>query len=205
MTNEEKELASEPPVPPSLEMPTLLESLPPTDPSVLKVLEDARRGDIHFAMIGRVAARWAYLEAVIDTWLASFADVEVEVGICFTAQMIGPRPRIDAFIALVRYLGADKRWNDILDQFAKDLHGLAEQRNRAVHDVWIIEPTGPHRIEATARRKVRNLKILEPTSKLIALINNIDELCWRFDDKIASPIFSELHTLPEISRPIQGL
>jgi hypothetical protein len=114
--------------------------------------------------------------------------------------MIGPRPRIDAFIALVRQLGAAKSWNDILEKFAKDAQGLAEQRNRAIHDVWQMDdPTYPQRLEATAKRAARLLKVHVPTKELIALADKIDALRARFDDDIANKSFNELHASPDKS------
>jgi hypothetical protein len=179
---------------PHVEMPTLLETLPRSDPAVLKAVDDARLGNIHFAVIGRIAALWAYFEAVVDTWLHAFAGLEPSIGVCFTAQMIGPRPRVDAFIAIVRQLGAAAHWNDELEKFAKEVTGLAEQRNRAIHDVWQMDnPKEPQRLEATARRKVRLLKIHVPTKDLIMLADNIDKLCEKFDEEIASKIFNELN------------
>jgi hypothetical protein len=157
-----------------VEMPTLLESLPPTDPATLKGMSDARFANIHFAVIGRIAALWSYFEAVMDNWLLEFAQIDAKVGVCFTSQMMGSRPRIDAFIALVRYLGADKSWNANLEQLAKDVQVLSEQRNRAIHEVWRTDdPENPRRLEATARRSVRVLEIHHPTGELISLAENI--------------------------------
>jgi hypothetical protein len=173
--------------------PTLLSELPPTDPAILKAFEDKWARDRHYAAIGGVAATWAYFEAIIDTWLVAFADVDAAVGVCFTAQMIGPRPRIDALIALVRYLGIAQRWNKRLEQFAKDAQGLAELRNRAVHDVWdMTEPTRPIRQEATARRALRIVQIHVPTQELFSLAQNIETLRARFEEEIASPMFDAL-------------
>ena len=50
-------------------IPTLLGSPPSTDPQILKAIADARLSNIHFAVIGRIAALWSYLESVIDRWL----------------------------------------------------------------------------------------------------------------------------------------
>jgi hypothetical protein len=176
---------------------SLLESLPPTDPAVLKTIEDARRGNIHFAAIGRVAALWAHFEALIDAWLMTFSGLEEEISVCFTGQMLGSRPRVDAFIALVRQLGADRKWVGVLEAFAKDVQGLQEQRNRAIHDVWQMTDTErPQRREASARRVVRILSIHVPTRELIALAGNIDKLRERFD-AIAQEILSGLSASPD--------
>jgi hypothetical protein len=164
----------------------------------LKAMANMRLGNLHFAVIGRIAALWAHFESVIDSRLFAFANLKPETGVCFTGQMIGIRPRVDAFIALVRQLGADKRWNPALEKFASDARGLAEQRNRAVHDVWQMDdPAQPQRLEATARRKVRLEKIHVPTEELIALADSIDNLITRFVDEIAGGIFDELRASPD--------
>jgi hypothetical protein len=130
--------------------------------------------DTHYAAIGRVAAQWAEFEALVDGWALLFAGVTTEVGVCFTGQMIGPRPRLDAFIALARHFCPKSKHLKPLEDFAKDIVGLAEQRNRAVHDVWeLTDPQQPQRYEATAKKTVRVLKIHVPTSKLLRLVENI--------------------------------
>src|SRR6476660_4636024 len=105
---------------------------------------------VHFAAIGSVAAAWADFEMALDTFLAAAAEVTDEVAVCFTAQMIGFRQRIDAFIALVRYRGARKRWNDALEKFARRGQSVAVRRNRVIHDVWIVDKDHdmPLRLEA---------------------------------------------------------
>src|SRR5215207_91035 len=104
---------------------------PQPDPKIVAVVTDRNVGDTHYAAIGRVAAGWAYFEAVIDTWLHQFAGLRPEVGVCFTGQMIGPGPRINAFIALVLHLGAHDRWVKPLNQFAERARLLGDKRNRA--------------------------------------------------------------------------
>jgi hypothetical protein len=158
-------------------------SLPETDPSVLQAITDAKISNAHYSAIGQVAANWAFLEIVIDSWLWALIDRPPLLGVCLTAQMLGSRPRVDAFIALVRQLGARKNWNDDLEALAKDIVGLSEQRNRAVHDIWDMrEPTQPIRREASARRTVRLINIHVPTDELLALGENIKALAVRFDN-----------------------
>jgi hypothetical protein len=179
----------------------LLESMPPTDPAVLKAFADDRARNLHYSAIGQVAACWSYFEAVIDTWLMAFADVAPRIGVCFTSQMLGSRPRIDAFIALVRCLGAHEKWPKVLEAFAKDVQGLSEQRNRAVHDVWdLSESSMPHRFEASAKRRLRIAKIHVPTESLLRLARHIEALRERLDD-LGSEIFTELRASRDTTPP----
>ncbi len=150
-------------------------------------------------MIGRVAAAWARFEVSIDLWLCDFAEVSYKVGTCFTAQLIGPRPRMEAFIAIVRYFGADDSWNKSLEGIAKDVQALAEQRNRAVHDVWeLSDASSPLRLEKTARRKVKMLAIHVPTKELIDLETNIIRLDERFH-LMAGRLYHQLRSSPDKS------
>jgi hypothetical protein len=183
------------------QMTTVLGSLPPTDPAILKAFRNGRLVHQHYAAIGQVAALWAYFESVVDFWLVTFAGLEPEVGVCFTAQMSGTRGRINGFIALVRHLGAGERWDKQLTTLADDTRGLADQRNRAVHDVWdLSEAESPQRREASAQRRVRILKIHVSTEDIRRLAGQIDALRRRFDD-VADNIFTEIHTSPGIPPP----
>ena len=179
-----------------------ISNIPLTDPAITKAFKDNRSRNAHYSAIGQVAANWAYFEGVIDTWLAIFADVETEVGVCFTGQMIGPNPRLNAFIALVRHRGAKRKWNKQLEQLALDVTKLAEQRNRAVHDVWdLSEAEDPRRLEVTARKTVRVVHVHVPTEDLRRLAKYIDALRQKFDD-IAEGIFNEMHLSPHTSPDI---
>jgi hypothetical protein len=155
----------------------------------------------HFSAIGTVAGWWAYFEFVLDLWLWDFAGVTDEVGVCFTGQMLGARPRLDAFIALARHRGCKSRWDKIFDDFAKNATGLSEQRNRAVHDVWdVSDASHPQRHEATARRKVRLEKINFSTSDIVGLSQNIIALIQKFED-IAEKIRAEISPSLGTSEP----
>lgn len=177
--------------------PSLLAQMPSTDPAILEKNLQQRALHNHYSSIGYVASQWAHLEAEIDWWLWTIAEIEPETGACFTSQMFGARPRADAFIALVKHLSiSEEKWEKALAKFAKDVMSLGEQRNRAVHDIWDMgDPFNPQRVEVSARKKLRYLSISEPTEKLITLAQHIGELTRRFDEEIAGPIDDELRAL----------
>jgi hypothetical protein len=130
---------------------------------------------------------------VCDRWLLEvIAGISTEIGVCFTSQMLGPRGRVDCFIALVRLKGAPKRLNKTLESFAEDVRNLGECRNRAIHDVWKLDDASkPHRIEMTARRSPRTLQIHVPTRELLDLEVHIAELEAKLHE-IASEIWKEI-------------
>lgn len=175
---------------------TLLEKIPPTPEHVLKGMEDSRVASAHYSAIGQVAAQWGYFETIIDTWLMHLAGMKPEIAVCFTSQMMGPRPRVNAFIALARYLNPDKKWIAPLEQFAKEVTAVAERRNRVIHDMWHMEdPSQPMRLEASAVKSLRLKFVEHPTTDLIALIVSIVTLTASLDD-MASTIFTEIHSRP---------
>jgi hypothetical protein len=164
-------------------------------------MESARLGQIHYAAIGRVAAAWSRFEVSVDLWLTDFAGVPDEIGICFTGQLLGSRPRMEAFFAMARHFGADKSWNVPFENLAKDVQGLSEQRNRAVHDVWeLSDAATPLRVERTAKRKVRKLAIHVPTKELLGLEANIIQLDRRFN-VMATQLYHQLRASPYTAPP----
>lgn len=179
--NEKSPLPFVPPQWPDI--PSLLSSTPQTDPAVLQAFTDDRLRAAHYSALGQVVAAWANFESLLDFWLMVFAKLEEGVGVCFTSQISGSGPRIDGFIALVRYLGAANKWLTNLEKFANDARGLSLQRNRAVHDVWDMHlPSSPLRFEVSAKRAVRVVQIHVPTEELLHLVENIETLRERFED-----------------------
>jgi hypothetical protein len=179
----EGSMAEEPkkPIVPHTDTPTSFESLPATDPAVLREMESARLGQIHYAAIGRVAAAWSRFEFHLDGWNMTLADLPDGIGACFTAQVLGSRGRVDCFIALVRHLGASGKWNTQLEEFATEVVKLGEQRNRAVHDIWQLDnPSEPHRLEVSAKRSVRIAILHVPTRWLLDLEAKIIAIDARF-------------------------
>jgi hypothetical protein len=153
------------------------------DPSKLTAeeVEDLARLQ-HFAAIGYVAGNWGYFEAVVDTWSLSIAGIKPQPGVCFTSQIAGAARKLDAFIALLGLVRPEHGRGKDIDAFCKDAMGLAEQRNRIVHDHWdTSDILSPKRLEATARRKLKLEKINVPTSDILDLAIKISDLTHRFE------------------------
>jgi hypothetical protein len=148
----------------------------------------------HYAAIGRVASEWAAFETTIDSRAIALAGLSPELAVCFTAQIAGWTRKLDAYISIARLCGMVKAQSK-LNIFAKDTQGLAEQRNRIVHDPW-VGTTRPHRLEATARKKLRLEFIEMPTAEVSAFASKITEHINRLDD-LADEILAEIKTLRE--------
>jgi hypothetical protein len=183
------------------------EESPPLGEVFAEAFKDAddRITDLHYSAIGRVAASWAYFEAVIDTMTAHLMDVTVEIGTCVLSQAPGLR-RLDAFIALAKYRNAKVKDIGKLDEIAKRAAVLGQRRNRALHDVWdLSNPEEPLRREATARRKLRFMSIPVSTQELLDVVKDIYDMSWQFLD-IAGAIFNQIHSMPEatgVRRPFE--
>ena len=158
--------------------------------------------EAHYAAIGRVATSWGYFEAQIDNWSHHFAGVEPDIGVCFTSQILGPRGKIDALMALIRLNDLSEKDEKVLKAFQGKIIGLAEQRNRTVHDWWPLnDPHSPQRLEATARGKLKLEMVSMSTADVAHLSENIEKLHSEMDE-LVSAIFSRIH-IKSRARPQQ--
>jgi hypothetical protein len=180
--------------------PSLLDSVPPTPPEVLKRIGESQKEQQHYAAVGRVAAAWSYFEAVIDTEAINLADIEGRIGVCFTAQVAGSARKLDAYISLARELhDLPSKLIEDFDKFAKKTAGLSERRNRHVHDVWFFDhPNPPKRLEATARKLLRLEFIPAPVEKILELARDITSHAEEFDALIER-VKAAPRALPETS------
>lgn len=134
----------------------------------------AEASRLYLALIGAVAAAWSQFEATIDTHILGIGRIPVNAGRCLTAQLIGPASRMSTYIALARLHGADKFAAE-LEDFANETTRLAEQRNRIIHDPWSRKEKGTlHRLETTARRKLRHEHIPVSLTALNNLVRRIE-------------------------------
>ena len=105
---------------------TLLGNIPPTDPAIIDAIMAKWEFNKHYSTIGQVAAAWAYFEAFLDTWTGNLLDRPFAMTACLSSQMMGSRPKLDAFISLAKVLGCDPKWDDKLEKFAKKAVGKSE-------------------------------------------------------------------------------
>ena len=178
---------------------SLLGSMPPTDPAILREMEERRTERLHYAAIGRVAAAWAYFETIIDSSSIQLAGLLEDTGICFTANIMGVGRKLDTFIALARLNGISKKLTADLHKFAEDARGLGTQRDRVAHDAWFFpHPDSPYRLEITAVKLARIEQVPVTTQELLQLSEKIDALPPRFAGLLAQ-LHIERHPLPDTS------
>jgi hypothetical protein len=126
----------------------------------------------HFSVIGLVASEWASFEMALDAATIKLSKLDRNFALCLTSQVIGSGRKVDALISVAKLLGASQIGDD-LEKFAKETQTLAERRNRAIHDPWIITNAAHRRFEISARRKLKFESKEVGTEELIELVEHI--------------------------------
>jgi hypothetical protein len=158
--------------------------------------QDSEAAEKHYAAIGRVAAAWAEFEYITDVLSVRLARAPENEGACLTAQIAGSARKLDAYISLARERGASKKTIKDLCDFAKDTTGLQEQRNRIVHDQWMVYPSGfARRLEITARKKLIAEFIPHQTETVTQFMAKIREHISRLED-LDAHVLADMQALP---------
>jgi hypothetical protein len=154
-----------------------------------------------YAAVGAVASAWAFLEGQIDLAAIRLAGLSnSNLGLCFTAQVIGSARKLDAYIAVAKERGSAK-FSSRLEAFVRSTSALAERRNRIVHDMWIVRsPDMIGRYEITARRKLRSVVVSVTAADVLRCFSDICDQLEAFRD-LDAQIRAEVGTLPGTSLP----
>ena len=157
-------------------------------PTPLKIWAEEvekRRNELttdHYAAIGRVATEWSFFERMIDDACIALADTSPKVGVCFTANLLGYRAKLQAFISLVKHLGVISLNKELTD-FFQCTQRLASRRNRVVHDPWSLEdPERPMRREASAEQKLKLLDEEMSTEEVLGVVDQIIKHQKKFEE-----------------------
>jgi hypothetical protein len=93
--------------------------------------------------IGRIAARWAHVEHILDQifWKLSGAPDEI-TGSCITSRINGYRPRFEIIAALIKRRGLSGSEESALlaclNCSHAQINNLADKRNRYIHGAWYL-------------------------------------------------------------------
>jgi hypothetical protein len=111
----------------------------------------------HSACIGLAVMSWADLEFEIDFTIWDLMDCPQALSACLTAQLISPIPKLNALQSLVRLYQFGGDLEERLSQFAGNIGGLVDQRNRIIHDKRIYDPAtlSVRRINVTAKTRLK--------------------------------------------------
>jgi hypothetical protein len=155
-----------------------------------------------FALSGRVADGWAMFEFHLDRTLWRIAAVNDAAGACITAQMLSVHGRLRALRSLVALAGGTRHLIKEINKIAAASEGLAEQRNRLVHDPWMMNVTkrtvGKMRITARGKLDFRYVPVTD--TEVSAVLKNIDAHTKRFFE-FERRLWAELGPLLETQEP----
>jgi hypothetical protein len=148
-----------------------------------------------YTYVGKIAIEWANLEAAID-WEIWTLCGHPNLIACLTAQMIGPSPRLQALIAICAEKKLELKTLENLEEFKRHAQGVADQRNRFVHDSWHViasELTGrkTFKKEVTARGRLKIASEEITPEQFERIIFKIRRLTDIFENSIRSDIISQ--------------
>ncbi|MFX4223671.1 MAG: hypothetical protein ACMVO3_23440 [Thalassobaculum sp.] len=94
-------------------------------------------------MVGQICAGWASLELSVDTEIWQLSGMkQAPLAACVTNELTSIHTKIRALLSLCRVWGIDKKVIKDLSSFSQRLYSIAEKRNRAVHDPWVVTEDG---------------------------------------------------------------
>jgi hypothetical protein len=91
-----------------------------------------------YALIGQITMRWSFIEEFLDICIGTLADTNPAITACITAQMMGHGPRCLTIKALAHWRGLSEI-EKATDGLQNALYEASERRNRAIHDLLLIE------------------------------------------------------------------
>ena len=152
----------------------------------------------HYSAIGRVAASWAALDAMVSSAIWQIGEIPDEIGACITSQIFTFDGKMKALISILeRRQNFDKTIKE-LNKFHVKIRKILEFRNRVLHDAWIydINTNKPHRLQITADKKPVLEYIPAPTEELIANANKTSDFVDEFNS-IILPAIERFPPLPK--------
>lgn len=154
-----------------------------------------------FGLSGRVADGWAIFEHHVDRTIWRMAALNDGAGACITAQIFSLFSRLRALKALVELAGGSKELVDELNSIAGRSDPLGEERNRIVHDPWMMNLTKRTmgKLRITAKNKLHFDYIPVPLAEIESLLSKIKSHQERFS-KFEDRLWAELAPLIDKSR-----
>ena len=158
--------------------------------------------DDHIVLIGRVAETWAQFEFHVDQAIWSLVNAEQQLLACITSQFLSMHPRMRAYIAICSIHGLSKQTITKLNKFSGRISGLADKRNRAVHDPRYRRNSDGKicRLEITARPTVQFDFLPEDKEDLKTTIRQITKAVHEFIG-LHVEVIDEIQAIPPEDRP----
>jgi len=132
--------------------------------------------------IAWVATSWAKLEHAVNEAIWKLACMDDADGACITSQIPTISGRFRALIALVERNHGTEETLKKLKKFAVKVEGLGRQRNRIIHDPWMIDQTDESfgRLEVTADKKLVFEVRPQTPAEVLAIADAIREATEEF-------------------------
>jgi hypothetical protein len=141
--------------------------------------------DDHYSAIGRVAASWAALEAMVCSAIWQIGEIQDDIGACMTSQIFTFDGKIKALLSILEVRGGLNKTISQINKFHEAARDVATFRNRTLHDPWVhdLNTNTPHRLQITADKKpIMEYKpehtenLLEKAEKTAKLIERLNEI-----------------------------
>jgi hypothetical protein len=152
-----------------------------------------------FALSGRVADAWSTFEFHVDRTIWKLATVGDGAGACITAQIFSVHSRWRALMALVEHAGGSDRLLKDLGSIAGRSEQLGEERNRIVHDPWMMNVTKhtSGKLRITAKKKLHFAYVAVPLAEIESSLDRIKTHLARFL-KFEEALWAEIPTWPDM-------
>lgn len=142
----------------------------------------------HLIAIGRVTTQWSMLEGFIDAYICRLAELRIDLGRIFCAQM-QMQSKLDTFSALLiqRRPSLHKPFKPTMEYIRECLVG---RRNLIIHGVWLSEgeTIAVRKFSARGQLVSQHIADLEEVNALASDIAEVIVYLSRFFDKKLPPL-----------------
>lgn len=161
--------------------------------------------------IATIANQSATIEFYVNHSVWIVANLDSPSGACITSQIYTLQGRLSALLALLKLHRAPNALIKRVNKFSEKVRGPSENRNRIIHDIWLMdnrEPSSMGRLEMTASKTLKFGIEDVPLTKLQAISDELGA-CRLEMYEIRGAIFAAQPTFPGIPRselnPIAGV
>jgi hypothetical protein len=151
-------------------------------------------------LIASIASCWATLEFYVNNSIWIVAAVDSQTGACMTSQIYTLQGRLAALLSLLKLHKAPSNLISRVNKFAENIRGPQENRNRVVHDIWLMDNRNPGsmgRLETTAPKKLQFKVTDVPREELEAIYAELSACRMEFYH-IRREIVAQRPTFPGI-------
>lgn len=151
--------------------------------------------ETYYTLIGKIITNWAMLEARLASAIWRIAEIPDAYGASITSQIYTLDGKVKALQAILRERGYDSVAEKLGTIIRDDVKGLADIRNRIVHDPVRFKEDGClYRLEIAADRRLSFGYKKVDLEKLRRVVDHIDAA----DDKIFAALKPALDEIPRL-------